>query len=296
MPTWLDNVFGPRQSGRVVSVTRNAPPQMPQQQPGGGFDLNALLKQMQGQYDASNKAGLEQYQHLMDAVNGVQGSVLGAGGLYDQAGNALTNMGTTARSRIAENTIKQKGVSDQDLQGRGLYNTTIASSVNRGIESDAERANQAVDEQVGQARAGLATQRAGATMDIGRLMADSILSRRNEGPDASMYANLIASLARNGGLNGPFPQGAGSYGATGPGGGGGGRGTYGGSPGPAPTGGGGGSYESNPVHTVTGERGGGAHVLDPNTLEYWKGYEDPQAALFNWRQRNGLNYRTGQRR
>jgi hypothetical protein len=205
MPSWLTDVLGPSPAPRVVSVTRNSGT-------GGssipGLDIPALLKALQGQNDSANKDGMAQYENLLKTVGGVQSDVLGMGGLYDQAAGAMDSMGNSARRRITEGTTQKKAQASQDLVSKGLFNTTIGSSVNRGIDSDAERSMQDVDEQVSGARAGLLTQKAGATMNIGSLMADSILSRRNQGPDMGLYANLLQALTSAGGGSGsPFGSG-----------------------------------------------------------------------------------------
>lgn len=253
--SWLTDVLGPSHS-RTVSVTRNnmpsSTPPPPAQMSGGDqrFSLNNLLGQMQGQFDQANTAGLEQYKNLMNTVSGVNSRVLGAGGLYDQAGAGLATMGNTARNRISQGATRAKAEASQDLVSRGLSNTTIGASMNRGIDSDAEFANQGVDESVNNARSGLALSRAGAEGDLGRFTADSILSKRNEGPDQAMYANLIAQLARSGGLDNSFSQGGGSSGAvpmTG--------GSSRDKQPPAPVTGGGGPTGSA-VHTVTGQGNG----------------------------------------
>lgn len=275
--SWLTQALGPNPPSRTVSVTRNAGPTFqPQQQP--GFDLNALMKQMQGQYSASNNAGLEQYKNLLASVNGTTNTM---NGLYDQAESRLSGMGTSAHNRIASNMVQGNAADSQDLVSRGLYNSTIAPSMSRGRAADAEVANQQVDEGVNAAKSGLTTQRAGATMDMGRLMADSILSKQNQGPDASMYANLIAQLARSGGLNGSFPSGAGSYGASGPGG--------GGRPTPTPTPTGGSSVSNGTgVQTFTGQGNGDTQtrVLPMSDPQYWigQGYR-PGPESYNMAQR-----------
>lgn len=248
--SWLTDVLGPSRP-RTVSVTRNnMPSSTPVQSPTGSntpFALDGLLQRLQGSYDESNKAGLDQYKNLMASVGGVNQRVLGAGGLYDQAGAGLTTMGNTARGRIAQGATRAKAESSQDLVSRGLSNTTIGASMNRGIDSDAEFANQGVDEQINNARSGLAISRAGTEGDLGRLTADSILSKRNEGPDQQLYAQLIAQLGRSGGL-GSFSSGGGSSGASVP--------ATGSSPKPQQPQGGGNYAGVGGVTTVTGQGNG----------------------------------------
>jgi hypothetical protein len=316
--SWLTNALGPNPAPRVVSVQRNAPPSFQGgygtsgtgTNPFGNLDIPTLLKKLQEQNDAANNAGLDQYKNLMASVTGTSNRVIGPGGLYDQAGTLMGNMGNAGRQRIQSNMVQQQAGASQDLVSRGLNNTTIGASMNRGIASDAERAQQSLDEQVAGAKAGLLTQRAGAEGDMGRLTADSILSRRNVPPDAAMYAQLIAQLARSGGT-GSFPQASGSYGAAGPGGGRGGTrgenpepmsqstgdgggGTKGENPGPMPQSTGGNGSTQGGVTTVTGEKGGGAFDQDMSKPSFWisvgyaKGAEANDMALrHGWNGRNG---------
>jgi len=206
MPSWLNNVLGPRPAGRVVSVrSRGTPyPTAPAGGNGGGggggVDINAIMERLQGQWDAANAAGESQYQNLLGSVSNTRGEV---GGIFDRAESMLEGQGTAARTRIESNRVKNLGTTENDLINRGLGNTTVRTSARRGVNVDAERAEQAVDEQVSGQRAGLLTQRAGAAAGIGNLEADAILSRRNQGPDPSIYANLLAQYGQSGGGGGP---------------------------------------------------------------------------------------------
>lgn len=137
------------------------------------------------------------YQRLLTSISGLQGQI---GGTYGQAQSALEGVGTAARQRVADTQTQQSASSDQSLISRGLGNTTVVNAARRGIQSDAERANQSIDEQVGAMKSGLLTQRAGAEMDLGRLNADAILSRSaTSGLDMNAYLQLIQQLARTGG-------------------------------------------------------------------------------------------------
>lgn len=218
---WLEQIMGPTPAPRVVSVmSRPRALNRPNtaQQSGGAqpFDIQELLRRMEAERTSANTAGLERYNNLLSTVSGVGSRI---GGLYDQAEGLMAGMGGTANRRIEENRVRSLAESEQDLVSRGLGNTTIRNSARRGVNADAENARADVAERIAGARAGLLTQRAGAEMDQGRLMADSILSRRDESPDASLYAQLIANLARSGGGMDPFGQGGSGGGASIPGGG-----------------------------------------------------------------------------
>lgn len=252
MASWLDQVMGPSPAPRVVSMTRNSggnAPQFPEQAGGGSptlqYDIQSLLKNLQGSFDKSNAAGQEQYQNLLSAVGGTGDKV---SGLYKQAGDMTANFGNTARQEIDTGRVQQLGTSEQDLMSRGLGNTTIRSSVRRGINSDAQRNRASVDEMVNRQRAGLMTQQAGAEMGMGQMLGDAILSKQNIGPEAGMYAQLIESLTRAGGSQGEAGGSGGGYSGSG-GGGGFGAGVGGGS------GGGGGGFGSGGGSAAPGMAG-----------------------------------------
>lgn len=158
------------------------------------FDIQSLLQMLQNQYQQANTAGLERYNSLMQGVNTAKSDITGS---YNRAMGLTDTMGSTAKARIGEDTLRQKGSAAQDLTSRGLGNTTITSSVNRGIDADAARNTADVNERVNTAKSGLEMSRAGSQLDVARLMADATLSRQDQGPDMGMFANLLQTLSAN---------------------------------------------------------------------------------------------------
>jgi hypothetical protein len=158
------------------------------------LNIQALLGQIEAAQKQANDAGLERYQNLLNAVSGTKNSVLGAFGAAE--GN-LAGMGNSEVARIAQDRARQLAGSDQALISRGLGNTTVRNAARRGIVSDSSRAMSDVAERVATAKAGLNTQKAGALGDLGRLEADSILSRQDIGPPTDLYASLIQQLMAN---------------------------------------------------------------------------------------------------
>lgn len=204
----LNNQFGTPPT-TVRSYTTAAPPSYPGTSSytpttsvGGGSSINfqALLDRMQGLQTQANRAGNQRFKRLMGAVNRTYGRTLGPGGLYDQASQSLSQLGGTESRRIADTQFQDTAKAQQDLISHGLGNTTIRSSVDRGIASDAERSRQDLMERLSAQRLGLLTQRAGAEAQAGEFKANSLLSKSTEGPDLGMYAQLIQQLAANGGL------------------------------------------------------------------------------------------------
>jgi len=156
--------------------------------------LATYQTQMKEQQDAANAANQKRYDDLLASVSNMSNSVLGEGGTFAQMQGLLENSGKAGAQRIKEGKTRQIAKSGQNLASRGLGNTTIVDSTRRGIESDAERNQQALSEQVATSKAGVLGQKAGFQQGIGNLMADSILSRQDVGPNQDMYAQLISNM------------------------------------------------------------------------------------------------------
>ncbi len=115
--------------------------------------LSDLLKQLQQSQAKANKANEQRYQQIL---------------------GTFTNLGQAGTQRIAQQEQQNVAQGQQDLTSRGLGNTTLQMAVSRGAASDAELARQQLQESI-------ALQKAG------------VMERRtDQGPDLSMFANLIA--------------------------------------------------------------------------------------------------------
>jgi hypothetical protein len=124
--------------------------------PGASSGLQDILKQLQTTQNQANTANQQRYQDVL--------------GMY-------SNLGQTESQAIAEQGQQQQAKSTQDLMARGLGNTTVTGAMSRGIASDTQS-------QQTQLQEGLAAKEAGVMQ-----------SMNQQGPDMSMYANLIKSAA-----------------------------------------------------------------------------------------------------
>jgi hypothetical protein len=124
----------------------------------GGSGLMDIVKQLQAAQTAANKANEQRYQDIL--------------GQYDTLGKA-------GETRIQQNTEQAQAKSTQDLTARGLGNTTITSAASRGIASDAEASRQALQEQVASSKAKV------------------MEAKTDQGPDMSLYSNLLQKAAAN---------------------------------------------------------------------------------------------------
>jgi hypothetical protein len=120
--------------------------------PGASGGLQNIMQQLQSSQNAANVANQQRYKDIL--------------GMY-------SNLGKSGEARIAEKETQAQAANTQNLTSRGLGNTTVTSSTNRGIASDAEFSRQALGEQVAQLQGG-------------------VMERATQqGPNLSMYANLI---------------------------------------------------------------------------------------------------------
>lgn len=213
------------------------------------FDFNSLITSFQQQQSAANQANLQRYNQLLASIQNLGAQTHGT---YNEALKNINTVGDAARTRVDRNFTQQMGSADQDLITRGLGNTTIRPTIQRGIESDRALNQQSIDEQQAQLRSGVLQNRAGNEMQVGSLLARAIEGRNDTGPDLGMFTSLLQQAA--GAQTSPLSVQAGrglpatSGGVGGSGGGGG--GSAGGSAGGA--GGGGGGTD---VSTIYGKAG-----------------------------------------
>lgn len=133
------------------------------------LNYQSLIDDYRKQLADANAANQKRLQQIVGNLDANGNPVDGATGL-------LGSIGATAKSRVQESSTKAAGVADQDLISRGLGNTTIRSSVQRGIQTDENRAMQDIDNAVAQQKAG-------------------VLERVSEpGPDMGLYANLLRGI------------------------------------------------------------------------------------------------------
>jgi hypothetical protein len=152
---------------------------------GGGMNsalLSQLLASLQQSQTQANAVNQAQYKQLLASVANTQKGVQGLFGDLDKSG----------RQQINLQEAQQKGQTEQDLVSRGLGNTTIRSNMLNGVANNAQMQRQNLASLV-------AGQKLGATMQLGQMQGDAILSRMNQGPDLSTYLGLIQSLTANSG-------------------------------------------------------------------------------------------------
>lgn len=142
--------------------------------------------------DEANKANEDRYAEGKGVIT--QGNTA-AQGAISQALASSQGIGTQATNRI--NTAEQAGLAgnQQSAINRGLGNTTIVDSLNRGTQRNAEDARQGVDEQVANRQIGINQQQAALSMQGASSLSNFIAARNDVGPDPALYANLAQQAA-----------------------------------------------------------------------------------------------------
>lgn len=161
------------------------------------IDFNQIIRQLEAQQKQANEANLARYGQLMDHVGGLSQQI-GSMGTYGQAIDQVNQIGDSARVRIDEAGTRQGALATQDLTSRGLGNTTITQSAERGVQSDVQRSHQELDERLAAQRSGILERQAGMEFNLGNLTANAMLSRVDQGPDMGLYSQLLAQAGAAG--------------------------------------------------------------------------------------------------
>lgn len=188
--------------GAVQQATQggSAPPSS------GDAIADELLQGLGAENQAARTANENRYQSILGGRNQ----------LSQYAQSELQGLGDTSRFNINRRYDQQQANQLQDLTRRGLGNTTILSSVRRGVEEDRGRALTSLDED-------LARERLATNVPLSQSTLDFMERRTDAQPDAMGYAQILQSLGSSGygtsGNNIGLPSGAGgppgAAGATG---------------------------------------------------------------------------------
>jgi len=160
---------------------------------GTNVDFTAIIRQMQQQEAQRNEDALARYAQANTLAQQLTQQV-GAMGTYGAAEAQMNMVGNAAHQRISEGATQQFAQADQDLMNRGLGNTTIRSSVQRGIGMDEQRAMNELDEGLAAQRSGLLERRAGQEFQSGVNEIDTLLSRVDEPIDYVLWPACFSRL------------------------------------------------------------------------------------------------------
>lgn len=157
-------------------------------------DFSAIIRQMQQQEAQRREDALSRYAQANNLAGQLTDQI-GAMGTYGAAESQLDMVGDAARERIGQSATQQFAQADQDLVNRGLGNTTVRSSVQRGISMDEQRAKNELDEGIAAQRSGLLERRADSEFRSGVNEIDTLLSRVDEPIDYGLLSGLMQQAA-----------------------------------------------------------------------------------------------------
>jgi hypothetical protein len=182
----------------------------------GDIDLRnpqSIVSAVQKRQKKANTANEQRYDQGLGVLQRAQQGITGAGGILPQAEansrgaimEALRNssgVGETAQRRVSEQEQNARGATQQSAISRGLGNTTILDSLQRGVRRDANDARANIDEQVAARNADLWLRMAQNNAQFGQAQANAtrgmagdisqfIAARNDVGPSLNDYAGLI---------------------------------------------------------------------------------------------------------
>lgn len=187
----------------------------------GNVTAQSLSDQLQKDQDTANA---QNKQNFNDAINA---NATGYGGIYDtiNAGKTeqtglVSGLGATQKELNNRNTNVRLGQSQQNEIGNGLGNSTVVGSMAKGIQSEGDFQNQAVDEANARLQLGIdqnsTNQMVGAQTGAVGQKVGLISSQTVQGPNTAAY---LALLGRAGATGGAGAAGVGGYGGVANGGG-----------------------------------------------------------------------------
>jgi hypothetical protein len=152
------------------------------------FDYQQILDTFRRLQEQANQANQSRYDQILQTIGQTSGQV---GGTYDKIGSLIQDLGNAQRGRIEQGRLRAMATNEQDLINRGLANTTIRSTTQRGISEDASRLEAELQEQINRQQADVLQQRAASQERLGSFLASMMERRSDVGPDANLVADLL---------------------------------------------------------------------------------------------------------
>lgn len=171
-----------------VDLTSPAPVKLPK----FTTDPNSIASAVQSGTDQANAANQVRYNQGLGVLSG------GANSAQNYITQAITNsdkVGGQARERVGMDLANAQGRTAQSAVSRGIGNTTILDSLQRGNTKDAEFANQGIDEQMANRKSALNLQQANQANQGAGSIAGFIANRNDIAPDLSTYGNFARQAA-----------------------------------------------------------------------------------------------------
>lgn len=171
----LSQQLGPRPQGQIVSYKSKGGG-------GGAGGAGAFMRQYQAQASQRTEALKQQREQTLRLGRAA----------FERARGELSKVGGAARERIGQSREGRLARSQQSLISRGLGNTTILGSRERGIESDIGREQGSLDEMLARMRAGLEERAGGFELNLGQFGLQSM----GAGPNMSDFMQMLSQLSQ----------------------------------------------------------------------------------------------------
>ncbi len=156
-------------------------------------DNDALLQQLYNEfgqaYNEGRAANESRYAQILE----------GYGDRHQAASDKLQGLGDAARNDLNRRYQNLATNVDQNLASRGLYNSTIAGTMQRGITDQQDRAMNQLNEGLRREQIGYDTALSGDTL--------AFMERRNDTyPDLNQMANLALQMGNTSGNRQSIPS------------------------------------------------------------------------------------------
>lgn len=169
-------------------------------------NVSNIQKQLQAQQDAANRANEQRYQQLLSGNATAKQELLNtlSGNYNDQLAGATAGLDEQL-TREGKRLNYERGSVDQNAMSRGLQNTTIKDSLNRGVVDASALRERELQDAATQRK--LALQQAYSDKQlgiIGQLYGDRsniIQGRTDQGPDMAQWMNLLSQAGAGGGTS-----------------------------------------------------------------------------------------------
>lgn len=152
------------------------------------INLGSVIDQLEEARAEANEANKRRYRQGLQSLRQGRQQLRQ---FYDTAAQRIEGIGGAATEEVDRSARRNFASGRQGLISSGLGNTTIQSSLQRGVEDDRQRQLRAVDEQRQTALSGVAERRAAAEFQTAGAITDFIAAREDQGPNVGLYSSLI---------------------------------------------------------------------------------------------------------
>lgn len=184
----LNRAFGEKpEESRVVNIRSRG---------GGRFNsrrFGALADRLSQQQSAFNQQQNQRFARLQRIGERTRSRALKA---QNRALTASRGVSAARQEEVTRSGVRQSASLQQSRISRGLQNTTIAGSEERGVASDVSRRRRAIDADQSLRESGILQGTAQLESQLGQFQSDLFLSRSDQNPAFNQTLQLLQQLAQ----------------------------------------------------------------------------------------------------